>query len=160
MAVIENAKLNGAELVRELAKTGTADAKLALPRQVLAFVHRREKRIASAAEVIDAMEWAGVKAEYLDHPPTPELTLRKARALALTGVWEGPTEKPEPTVEDRILAGAGVPEPPEPPAADRAVSAGPPEPETLAEALAAKPAAKPAAKKVVAKTRAAETPAA
>lgn len=147
MAVIKDARLNGAELVRELAKTGTADAKLALARQVLAFVHRKEKRVATAAEVIEAMEWAGMKEPYKGHPRTPELTLLKARGLALKGKWDGPVEERIPTVEERILAGDDLPpETPPPSAVEEALTAPEAEPETLAEALANPEPPKPAAR--------------
>jgi hypothetical protein len=149
MAAIKDAKLNGAELIRELAKTGTADAKLALARHVLGFVHRKEKRVARADEIIDAMEKAGRIEPFLDHPTTPPLTLTKAVALATTGKWAGPVEVFEPTVEDLILAGETLPEPAERPAAEQAVSEPAAEPYTMKDSLALKPVpkAKPGAKK-------------
>jgi hypothetical protein len=136
MAVITDPKLNGAELLRELVKTGTSDAKLALARQVLAFVHRAEKRVASAAELIEAMEKAGRMEPFLKDanghpiPPTPDLTLKKALVLATTGAWNGPVEERAPTVEELILAGQPVPEAPKPSAVEAAVSAPPPEANT------------------------------
>jgi hypothetical protein len=147
MAVITDPKLNGAELLRELVKTGTADAKLALARHVLGFVHRKEKRVASAAEIIEAMEKAGRMEPYQHYPVTPPLTLQKALVLATTGAWTGPVEATEPTVEELILAGQAVPEAPEPTAAEQAVADPGPEPNTLREALELKPVAKPKSQK-------------
>jgi hypothetical protein len=146
MATIKDAKLNGAELLRELAKTGTSDAKLALPRQVLSFIHRKEKRVARADELIDAMEKAGVREPFAAFPQTPELTLKKAMALATTGRWDGPTEAKEPTVEELILAGQPVPEEVAPPVAEEAVTspAESLEGNRLEDALALKPVKKPA----------------
>lgn len=105
MATTESAKLNGAELLKELAATGTSAAKLHHPRQLLAFIFRKEKRVAKASELIDAMEKAGVMAPFDVWPPTPPLTLQKARALAATGRWDGPVEVIEVPVEEQILAG-------------------------------------------------------
>ncbi len=121
MAVIENAKLNGAQLLKEMAKTGTGAVKLALPRQILAFVHRKENRIARADELIDVMEKAGVIDPYKDFPPTPHLTLQKARALAITGTWDGPVESVEVPVEELLLAGQKLPEEPKKPVTEEAV---------------------------------------
>jgi hypothetical protein len=126
MAVNESAKLNGAELIRELVRTGTADAKLALPRQILAFTHRKEKRVATAKELIDAMEKAGIMAPFQEWAKTPDLTLQKARTLAATGKWDGPLEVVEPTVEELLLAGTDLPPEPEKPAAEQAVDAADP----------------------------------
>ncbi len=148
MAAITDAKLNGAELMRELAKTGTADAKLALPRKVLAFVWRTENRVATANELIDAMEKAGTREPYLDYPQTPDLTLKKATALAVRGVWNGPVEEKVPPVEDLILGGApALEEEPAKTVAERAVES--PNPfdvkgtHTLEDELALKKVAKP-----------------
>ncbi len=105
MVKIEDPKLNGAELIRELKKTGTSDGKLEFASQLLGFIHRKEKRVARADELIDAMEKQGLMPGYDHWPITPPLTLQKAYALARTGKWEGPTEAKEPTIEDMILAG-------------------------------------------------------
>lgn len=110
MVKIENPALNGAELIRELKKTGTSASKLELATQLLGFIHRKEKRIARADELIDAMEQAGQTDKYLKWPRTPNLTLQKAYTLARTGKWSGPVEEVEPAVEDLILAGQKLPD--------------------------------------------------
>lgn len=153
MATIENAKLNGAELLKALAQTGTSDSKLALPRQVLGFTARKEKRIATANEIVDVMEKAGVMAPFADHPRTPDLTLRKALALATTGKWDGPTEVAELPIEEILLAGQQLPDEPKKPAAEEAVESldagksvnrfDPAGEHRLEESLAIKPVAKP-----------------
>lgn len=112
MVAIENPKFNGAELVAELAKTGTGDRHLKPARDLLAFVHRKENRVATASEVIDALESAGVTDAMLKYPRTPALTVQKARALAEAGRWDAPAAAEEPTVEERILAGQKLPEEP------------------------------------------------
>ncbi len=114
MAVIVNPKLNGAELIRELKKTGTGPAKLELASQLLGFIHRTEKRIATAVEIIDAMEKAGIMDGFLQWPQTPTLTLTKAITLATTGVWVGPVEVVELSIEELILAGRELPPEEEP----------------------------------------------
>lgn len=139
MAVIKNAKIDGAKLIAELVKTGTADAKLALPRHVLEFIWRSEKRRATAQELIEAMEKAGVMEPYLAWPPTPPLTLQKAIALATTGAWAGPVEVRTPHIEELLLAGQDVPPAPEVPAAERAVNPPAAEPQTLKDAVAPGP---------------------
>lgn len=145
MATTDGAKLNGAELIRELVKTGTADAKLVLPRQILAFIHRKEKRVATARELIDPMEKAGIMAPFHEWAKTPDLTLQKARTLAATGKWEGPVEVIEPTVEELLLAGTDLPPEPEAPAAEQAVEAHPFDPKgdcKLEDDLVLKPVAR------------------
>ncbi len=110
MVKIEDPKLNGAELIRELKKTGTSDGKLEFASQVLAFTFRKEKRVARADEIIDAMEKQGVMVGYEAWQPTPPLTLQKAYALARTGVWQGPVEEREVPVEELILNNEQLPE--------------------------------------------------
>ncbi len=109
MAAIADPKLNGAELVRELKKTGTSPNKLELATQLLGFIHRKENRIATAVEIIDAMEKAGRMEGYMQWDKTPELTLKKAVTLATTGKWDGPVETTELSIEDRLLAGMELP---------------------------------------------------
>lgn len=113
MAIVEKAVLNGAELIKALAATGTGDDKLELPRQMLAFIKRKENRILSATEVIDILEKAGVTDNFAAWPRTPALTLEKARSLAATGKWEL-AEKEEIPVEELILSGAELPPEAEP----------------------------------------------
>ena len=105
MPVIANPKLNGAELIRDLKKTGTSPAKLELASQLLGFLWRTEKRVASANEIIDALEKSGIMDPYKAHPVTPPLTLKKAITLASTGKWDGPVEVTELSLEEKILAG-------------------------------------------------------
>ncbi len=115
MVAIDKPKFNGAELIRELKKTGTAPAKLELATSLLGFINRTERRIARADEIIDAMEKAGIMPGYEQWPRTPELTLQKAIALATTGVWDGKKEVVETPLEELLLAGLPVPEPEEAP---------------------------------------------
>ena len=143
MAVIENAKLNGAQLIAELAKTGTGDKFLELPRQVLGFIHRKEKRIASAAEIIDVMEKAGVHDKFKDWRQTPELTLKKAIALAMTGEWNPAATPKVLPVEELLLAGQVLPPEEVKPAAEVAAEEdfedeGPPD-NKMEDALGLKP---------------------
>lgn len=91
---------NGAELVKRLAATGTGLDKLAVARTFLAFVNRKEKRVAGSAEVIHALKLGGV----------PELTIQKAEQIAETGEWTGPVADKEVPVEDILLSGGAVPE--------------------------------------------------
>ena len=91
---------NGAELVKKLAATGTGLDKLAIARNFLAFVNRKEKRVAGSAEVIHALELGGA----------PALTVEKARQIAETGEWTGPVSEKEVPVEDLLLSGGAVPE--------------------------------------------------
>ncbi len=104
--------LNGAELVRRLKEHGTGETKLAVARKVLADIHRTEHRVASAAEVIDALTAAAAG----------EGTLLKARVLVETGTWSGPPKAEDVPIEDELLGPPPVPAPaPEPapaPAAD------------------------------------------
>lgn len=87
---------NGAELTRLLARHGTGKDKLDVCRAVLQRVHDEEKgkRIATCDEVLAGL----ADALHRDH-----VTLKKAKALADTGVWTGPDQAPPPTI-DEILA--------------------------------------------------------
>lgn len=80
---------NGAELVRELAKSGTGERKLGVGRKVLADVWRDRHRIATCAEVIEALE----ADEF-----TGEVTVAKARELAglpaPKNVWAAASDLP------------------------------------------------------------------
>ena len=109
MAVIAKPVMNGAQLIQALVKSGTGDGKMVLPRMHLAFIKRKENRIASAVEIIDIMEKAGVTEALAAWPRTPELTLQKALALASTGSWEGAVDHVEIPVEELLLAGTELP---------------------------------------------------
>jgi hypothetical protein len=117
MVTLEKPAVNGAELIDRLAQTGTGDNKLALPRALLGYHHRKEHRVARPDELIDAMEKAGRFAGYEQWPETPPLTLEKARAIAATGVWSPALRPAAVPVEQLILAGGTVPEPAAPEAA-------------------------------------------
>jgi hypothetical protein len=64
---------NGAELVRELLRGGTGERKIAVARKVLSDVWAREHRVATAAEVVEALE---------ESEAVGEVTIAKARELA------------------------------------------------------------------------------
>lgn len=109
MAVVKNAKLDGAELIRALAKSGTGDDKLKIARMHLSFIHRKENRVATAAEIIDVLEKAGVTDALKTWPRTPELTLEKALAFAESGAWAPKTGPDETPVEELLLSGRELP---------------------------------------------------
>lgn len=113
MVPVENPVLNGAQLLKKLVETGTGAQKLTPASNLLEFVYRKEKRIATANEVIDVLEQAGVTDIYSGWPRTPDLTVMKARALAATGQWNGTVEVAEVPVWDALLAGQPLPDPEE-----------------------------------------------
>ena len=96
---------NGAELVQKLKGTGSPEGALAGPRKVLADVHRIEGRIASANEVMVAMETGEYTAgdQRLEIPVAQPGTLQKVRALVKTGEWSGPPQEVVVPVEERLL---------------------------------------------------------
>lgn len=141
MVPVKDPKVNGAQLLKELAATGTAAAKLLPASQLLAFVHRKEKRIADANEVIDVLERCGLPGAYEGYPATPDLTLRKARAIAEKGKWDGITEVAELPVWETLLAGQELPDEKAPTLADQAAEAfDPAAPCKMEDALELKPA--------------------
>ena len=91
---------NGAELVKRLAASGTPDAKLAPARRLLADLHRAERRVANAAEVLAALE----DALGPDH-----MTVAKARQIADTGRWVRPAAAEVRSIEEELLAAAAKP---------------------------------------------------
>lgn len=96
--------MNGAELVRKLAESGTGTAKLDVARKVLADTDEQEGRVATAEEVVTALESAGVS----------EGTLEKARSIIQTGKWDGVRVEKEKPVEERLLEQMALPEPQKP----------------------------------------------
>ncbi len=114
MLPIEKPAVNGAELIERLAATGTGADKLELPRLFLVHTHRKEKRIATATEILDVMEKAGTHHSCMNYPPTPELTLAKARQIAETGQYLSVPREEEVPVEKLILAGTELPPDEEP----------------------------------------------
>lgn len=98
-AEVELKITNGAELVAKLAATGTGEAKLAVARKHLGFIHRSENRVASAAELLDVL----AKEFGEEH-----MSVRKARCIAETGEWAGPIEMRNPPIE-QILMGNTAP---------------------------------------------------
>lgn len=96
--------MNGAELVRKLAESGTGEAKLDVARKTLVTINDQEQRLATAEEVLAAMESAGVS----------EGTLEKARSIIQTGKWDGVRVEKEKPVEERLLEQMALPEPQKP----------------------------------------------
>lgn len=137
MLAVENPQVNGAELLKRLAETGTGAAKLELPRQLLAFTHRKYGKIATANEVLDALEKGGA----------PELTLAKAKEIAATGKYDPAAKAPETPVEELLLAGAALPPEPVKPALEEMAEEGP------LEKLAAATEENPVEMKKVAKAK-------
>lgn len=105
MLAVENAKVNGAELLKKLAETGTGKDKLALANNVLAFVYKKFGRVATANEVLDALEQNGA----------PEFTLHKAKCIAETGGWTPAVADGEVPLYEQLLAGGPVKLPAEEP---------------------------------------------
>lgn len=112
-AVMAQAVTNGAELVKRIKATGTNDARLVVAREKLREVHAARGAVASADEVIAALE---------ENYGPDHMTCVKARAIAERGEWAKPeTSKTEVPIED-LLTGetadtrpARVVKPAEPP---------------------------------------------
>jgi hypothetical protein len=81
----------GVDLIRELERNGTGEAKLAIARNALSDRWTQDRQHATAEELYVAMETAGVN----------EQTLSKARSLIEHGVTFVPT-KPRVHVEDLL----------------------------------------------------------
>ncbi len=115
MLAVEHAKVNGAELLKKLAESGTGKGKLEAGNQVLAFVWKKYERVATANEVLDALETTGA----------PELTLKKAKAIAETGVWNPAAEQPDLPLYEVLAGGAKpvLPEEPQKPLVEQAAEA-------------------------------------
>lgn len=86
---------NGAELVQKLARTGTGAGKLAVARAELARVKNEDGRVATADEVIAALD----RRFGADH-----LTVAKAREIAAVGEWKGPAAAGDVPIEEQLLA--------------------------------------------------------
>lgn len=85
---------NGAELVRKLRETGTGESKLAIARKVLQDVFARDKRHATAEEVLDALRGSS------DVTPA---TVAKAEMIAETGFWSPAAVEKQRPIEDVLL---------------------------------------------------------
>lgn len=94
------AMMNGAELTRELGKSGTGERKLNVCREKLAEVKSRENRIATAEEVILALQ---------DSEAVGEVTLAKAYKIAGITQWAVEVAKAhaELPIEEQLLGGTG-----------------------------------------------------
>jgi len=90
------AKLNGGELVKKLAESGTPPDALAPARRCLADTWAAAKRVATAAEVLGAL----ADAHGPDHG-----TVAKARSIAEAGEWQPPAVAAVAT-EDEVLEAA------------------------------------------------------
>ena len=88
---------NGAELVRKLAELGTINDKIECARGCLKAVKMLHGRVATADEVVEAL--------LARFGPT-HMTCVKARALAATGEWKGPTQPEDVPIEVQLLAEA------------------------------------------------------
>lgn len=110
MVAVEKAVLNGAQLADALAKSGSGVRTLAPVRECLLEVHKKYNRIATANEVLAALEGAGDPASpYGKFREVTAAALDKARQLAETGKWLAPEHREEKPIEQLLLEGASVP---------------------------------------------------
>ena len=112
---------NGAELVKRLKATGTPDSRLAPARAKLREVHADHGKVASADEVVAALEAA--------YGPT-HMTVVKAKAIREAGEWKPPgAARAAAAIEDMLADsgmavsdGTAVGEAPRPPKVERVLS--------------------------------------
>ena len=97
--------MNGAELVKKLAESGTGEGKLQIARKVLGDTYEYEGRIATTDEVILALE----STFGVNHG-----TVGKAKLIVATGKWDVALQPENVPIESRLLANESVIPQPEP----------------------------------------------